>query len=341
MTNLTTIEQLDSNNPSLSPASANWGKVYQNYISINLSSDQLMKGAYDAYNLLTAGKLSDFQGKAITAINTLITNQNTLASDLRTTETNLNATINTTNSKLDTTSSQLSKIAENLDELFSSYKNDELVSILEGTICCSKNKLSFPSNDNGTATSYDLSSNVTIPFVSSSTPGLLKGSDYTQFSKVRNLFDTVSTSASSKYTLSFPSNDNGTKTSYDLSDSVSIDFVTASNPGLLKGSDYNKFSKVSDKFTSSVSSWKADSANDLAANASSMDILVFKINRLQAQVNELLSVINGLFSDSSSYVVGKLNVKSITFTSADVSKISLDNFGNTNYIKPDIVKLPN
>ena len=57
MTHLTPITQLDNNNPSLSPASANWGKVYQKYISINLSSDQLMKGAYDAYNLLTAGNL--------------------------------------------------------------------------------------------------------------------------------------------------------------------------------------------------------------------------------------------------------------------------------------------
>ena len=305
-----------------------------------------MKGAYDAYNLLTAGRLSDFQGKAITAINDLISNQKSLAKDLQSTKTDLattNSNLTATKTDLASTSSQLSKIAYNLGLLFSSYnENGELVSISEGTVCCSNFSLSFPSNDNGSInTYYNLSSNVTIPFVSSNTPGLLKGSDYTTFSKVINLFDTVSTPTSSKNTLSFPSNDNGTTTSYDLSDSVSINFVTASNPGLLKGSDYNKFSKVSDKFTSSVSSWKANSANDLAANASSMDVLVFKINRLQAQVNELLSVINGLFSDNSSYVVGKLNVKSINFTSDndDVSNVSLANFGNSDYIKPDIVKL--
>lgn len=340
MANLTPVTKLNNNNPSLSPASANWGKVYQNYISINLSSDQLMKGAYDAYNLLTAGNLSDFQGKAITAINTLIDNQGILASNLQSTKTDLA----TTNSKLDTTSSNLSTIVTNLNSLFNSYNahNEPVSSILEGTILCSKAKLSFPSNDSDTIkTYYDLSGNVTIPFVSSNRPGLLKGSDYTTFSKVINLFDTVYDSASSNYTLSFPSNDNGTTTSYDLSESVSINFVTADNPGLLKGSDYNKFSKVSDKFTPSITgdSWKADSANALASDASSMDVLVFKINRLQTQVNELLSVINGLFSGNSSYVVGKLNVKSINFTSDNVSNISLDNFGNSDYIKPDIVKL--
>ena len=164
-----------------------------------------------------------------------------------------------------------------------------------------------------------------------------QSSDYTTFSKVINLFDTVSTPTSSKNTLSFPSNDNGTTTSYDLSDSVSINFVTASNPGLLKGSDYNKFSKVSDKFTSSVSSWKANSANDLASDASSMDVIVYKINRLQQQVNTLTGVINGLFSGDANYVLTELHVGSIVFaTPTTKPPVVPDDSG---FIKPDIVKL--
>lgn len=338
MTDLTPITQLNKNNPSLSPASSGWGTVYQNYISANLSSEQLLQGAYDAYNLLSARRLSDFQDKAITAINDLISNQESLAADLQTIETDLT----TTNSDLTTTKSSLSKIANNLNSLFSSYdENDQLVSISEGTIRCSKFSLSFPSNDSGTIkTYYDLSGNVTIPFVTDKKPGLLKSADFTKFTKVTSLFNTENTSAFSNKKLSFPKDDaNKEKTSYDLSADVTIPFVTSSNPGLLKVSDYNKFTKVSDKFTSSVSSWRADSANALASDASSMDVLVFKINRLQTQVNELLSVINSLFSGNSSYVVGKLNVKSINFTSDNVSNISLDNFGNRDYINPDIVKL--
>lgn len=63
---------------TLSPSSTNWGKVYQNYISVNLSSDELMQGAYDAYNLLSRGALRKFQQDAISAINALIENQNKL-----------------------------------------------------------------------------------------------------------------------------------------------------------------------------------------------------------------------------------------------------------------------
>ena len=377
MTGLTPIEQLKNNTPSLSPASANWGKVYQNYISINLSSDQLMKGTYDAYNLLTAGKLSDFQNKAITAIDDLIANQGILARDLNKTVTNLNkffyslkdrefvsiAEGDAISSKFAlsfpaddsgvaaaSTTYDLSKnvtiplVDQGTPGLlkFSDFTKFNKVTSLFNTENASASSLctlSFPSNDNGSInTYYNLSSNVTIPFVSSNTPGLLKGSDYTTFSKVINLFDTVSTPTSSKNTLSFPSNDNGTTTSYDLSDSVSINFVTASNPGLLKGSDYNKFSKVSDKFTSSVSSWKANSANDLASDASSMDIIVYKINRLQQQVNTLTGVINGLFSGDANYVLTKLHVGSFVFATPATTNppVVPDDSG---FIKPDIVKL--
>ena len=63
---------------TLAPAENNYGKVYQNYISANLASDELAKASYDAYNLLSAGKLRDFQKAAVSAINALIENQNTL-----------------------------------------------------------------------------------------------------------------------------------------------------------------------------------------------------------------------------------------------------------------------
>ena len=63
---------------TLAPAESNYGRVYQNYISINLASDDLAKASYDAYNLLSAGKLRDFQKAAVSAINALIENQNTL-----------------------------------------------------------------------------------------------------------------------------------------------------------------------------------------------------------------------------------------------------------------------
>ena len=341
MTDLTSITPLNKNSPSLSPASTGWGTVYQNYISANLSSEELLKGAYDAYNLLSARRLSDFQDKAITAINNLISNQESLAADLESTET----VLGTTNSELATTSSSLSTIVTNLNKLFDSYDKDNkpVSSILEGTILCSKAKLSFPNDDNiNGKTSYDLSEDIIIPFVTDKKPGLLKSADYTTFSKVTSLFNTNGTSAFSNFKLSFPSNDNHTAyTSYDLSSNVSIPLVSLSEPGLLRSSDYNKFITVSNQFTPTITSWSAKSYGDLANTFSPMEVLVFKINRLQSQVNELLSVINGLFSGNSSYVVGNLNVKSINFTSDNVSKIHLDNFGNTDYINSSIVKLTN
>lgn len=73
----TDIEKL-SESQTLAPAENNYGKVYQNYVSANLASDELAKASYDAYNLLSAGKLRDFQKAAVSVINALIENQNTL-----------------------------------------------------------------------------------------------------------------------------------------------------------------------------------------------------------------------------------------------------------------------
>lgn len=61
----------DSLTPPSGGTSANWGRVYQNYISANLSSKDLAKGAYDAYNLLSAGVLSKFQSDVWEAVENL------------------------------------------------------------------------------------------------------------------------------------------------------------------------------------------------------------------------------------------------------------------------------
>lgn len=87
MSSYATIEQVVSPNVSLSfPASsssANWGKVYQNYISTNLSSEQLAKGAYDAYNLLTTKNFYNLSDQISAAITTLNRNVNTIDSALK------------------------------------------------------------------------------------------------------------------------------------------------------------------------------------------------------------------------------------------------------------------
>lgn len=172
MKNLTPIQPLNTSNPSLSPASANWGKVYQKYISTNLSSEQLARGAYDAYNLLSAGNLSTFQGNAVSAINTLISNQTKLSTDL-------------------------TKTVSNLDSLFSTKSGDSDSSISEGDVVGSKFYLSFPSKDDGTtATVYNLSDTVRLPFarkteVGEYCPGLIKGFSADKLDKIIPLFNTA------------------------------------------------------------------------------------------------------------------------------------------------------
>lgn len=89
MSSYATIETVEVPNASLSSppsvaASANWGAVYQNYISTNLSSEELAKGAYDAYNLLTTRNLYKFSNKVSIAIQNLSNNVNSIDSALKT-----------------------------------------------------------------------------------------------------------------------------------------------------------------------------------------------------------------------------------------------------------------
>lgn len=89
MSSYATIETVEVPNASLSSppsvaASANWGTVYRDYISTNLSSEQLAKGAYDAYNLLTTKNLHTFSVEVSTAIQNLSISVNNIDSALKT-----------------------------------------------------------------------------------------------------------------------------------------------------------------------------------------------------------------------------------------------------------------
>lgn len=176
MTDLTPINKLTPEGGTLLPASANWGKVYQNYISANLTSENLAKGAYDAYNLLSAGKLLEFQQTSFNTFNKLIDNQTSLATDLNSVETKLTKTIS------------------NLDKLFSTEQG---TSISTGDIVSSTNKLAFAANDAGTAsTFYDLSKGIKLPFATegatpeTSIPGLIKGFSAGRLDKIIPIFNT-------------------------------------------------------------------------------------------------------------------------------------------------------
>ena len=87
MSSYATIESVVSPSVSLSAPpsydSANWGKIYQSYISTNLSSEQLAKGAYDAYNLLSTMSLYNLSGQISSAITTLAKNVNSIDSALK------------------------------------------------------------------------------------------------------------------------------------------------------------------------------------------------------------------------------------------------------------------
>lgn len=67
-------------------SSATWGTVYQKYISTNLSSEELGKGAYDAYNLLTAGTLDTFANAVCKSLSTLKENTDTLCTKVNSIE---------------------------------------------------------------------------------------------------------------------------------------------------------------------------------------------------------------------------------------------------------------
>lgn len=71
--------KLPSEDLSSPAASTNgWGKVYQKYISTNLSSENLAKGSFDAYNLLSAGILKSFSTSVASSLDGLDTNLKTL-----------------------------------------------------------------------------------------------------------------------------------------------------------------------------------------------------------------------------------------------------------------------
>lgn len=158
-----------------SDASANWGKVYQNYISTNLSSENLAKGAYDAYNLLTTKNLSTFSIATVNAITSL-----------------RESVVNIDNA-----------LQENFDSL---YESDRIISsslkqILVGPLnnlsyssTYAKYPLHIPKNDTGNEEFiYDLTEKITIPFVGKDgmgnyMPGLIKGRDYHKFSVVSDCF---------------------------------------------------------------------------------------------------------------------------------------------------------
>ena len=105
MSSYATIEQVVSPSVSLSfpasAASAKWGKVYQNYISTNLSSEQLAKGAYDAYNLLTTNNLYNLSDQISAAITTLSNNVNSIDSALQTNFDNIYKRLSALEQKLD------------------------------------------------------------------------------------------------------------------------------------------------------------------------------------------------------------------------------------------------
>lgn len=63
--------------------SANWGRIYQSYVSTNLSSEQLAKGAYDAYNLLSTTKLHIFSYYTSEALSALDYNVKSINSALK------------------------------------------------------------------------------------------------------------------------------------------------------------------------------------------------------------------------------------------------------------------
>lgn len=243
-----------------------WGKVYQNYISTNLSSEQLAKGAYDAYNLLTTEKLKEFSEKTVASLATINTNV-----------TNIDAAIQT---NFDT----FNEVASACYKLFHISRIGEHFLV----DAQAKNYIAVPTADDKTSEDvYDLTSNVTLDFASSGGKG-----DY--------------------------------------------------KPGLLKGIDFAKFRSVADKFdTTSItgSSWVTGSANSLAAQSTPMDVLVFKINQLQLQVSTLEAIINELFSENSTHVIGKLNVKHINFVSSATSSVDLASSTNTAFIDPNIIKV--
>lgn len=180
MSDYATIERVISPDASFSSppsdvTSGIWGTVYQNYISTNLSSEQLAKGAYDAYNLLTAKNLYHFSDQTSKAIS------------------NLSKSVNSIDSALQTNFDTLHEFKRNISSYFSELFYSPLMGE-EYKSTAAKYKLSIPVKDNGTLISYDLTANCTLPIVTADksngyySPGLLKGEDYHKFSLASGCF---------------------------------------------------------------------------------------------------------------------------------------------------------
>lgn len=152
-----------------------WGKVYQNYISTNLSSEQLAKGAYDAYNLLTAKSLYHFSDQTSKAIS------------------NLSKSVNSIDSALQTNFDTLHEFKRNISSYFSELFYSPLIGE-QYKPASAKYKLYIPMNDSGTLTYYNLTKDRTLPIVTANksngyySPGLLKGEDYHKFSLASGCF---------------------------------------------------------------------------------------------------------------------------------------------------------
>lgn len=105
MSSYATIETLvvpsASLSQSASAASANWGTIYRDYISTNLSSEQLAKGAYDAFNLLTTNNLYNFSSQTAAAILSLSKSVNSIDSALQTNFDNIYQRLSALEQKLD------------------------------------------------------------------------------------------------------------------------------------------------------------------------------------------------------------------------------------------------
>lgn len=137
---------------------ARWGTVYQNYISVNLNSEDLAKGAYDAYNLLTSKKLFNVVKDTFDYIQAVENNVETLADSVA--------------ERVTKESNRIDNITGGLNNLFGPGSSADAAAIIKA-----KYPLTFPHTDSGDTTSYDLSSQSDIPLagLQNGVPGFIKG----------------------------------------------------------------------------------------------------------------------------------------------------------------------
>lgn len=274
---------------------ANWGTVYQNYISTNLSAEELAKGAYDAYNLLTAGALKEFQTKVSSAIETLDDNQASLFE------------------KVGSESRRIDFITQGLGYLFVGEESGKTPD--QQPIIKSDKSIYFWSNDDSSSrTDYNMSQSVEIPIAGENTdkqgaryyrPGLIKGKPSVQLNQIiphfiqkRKNFDTVYSQ----------------KASY-VNTSLSEGFPT---------SMYTPSTQEEKKFKGT-------------ANLTRMGLLVWKVNCLQHQVNQLSQFINRLID-------GDIKLKKLSVKYIDIipSNETIGDFAfekDTYYLKPALFNI--